>query len=814
MKKVIKISLLSLVILVFLLTAGIIYLNNVFLPRTIKALIIQGIEDRTNSKVTLGSLKANIFKGLVLSDLNIYKGEASLVKVKEASCLFFPWSLLEKKIAIPVISLNSAQIFIERRKDNTLNLADLFAPEPPAAAAALPAAAQTTNTPPPNKGFSVFIYRINISNAKVIFQDSTFEKPFIKSLENINLKVYLSLPASVKFKLLASLPGSETAKISGNGEFKIRDRELAAKLEVVNLSAGEFAPYYARSGLKLSEDFFNLSADIKVKNNLFYVDVQAQGENFNILRGKVSARMSLDLRAILEYGLIEKKLKYSGSSKIYNTDISGIDFIDKIQGVNCGISFDNAGLAAENFTVQVLGLPVKAKISLANFLDPDLKVNAASSSSLERLQGILKDQFKFSFPGAISGQANLFLLVEGKLFAPASLMLKGNVDLINASLKAEQIAQPIQGINGKLTFLKTSLSAPALLGISLESDELALGANLAVEGKLIKINKCAGSYPALDFSLSGNIDTADSAQALVDLTGELAVDLSKLDKPFPGLKGQLAKIKPEGALKAAFALSGKINDLRSCSIEASASSEAISLYGLKGSNLILNYAQAGGLASVPDFRLSLYGGSLGASFKANLNAKNYSYLFSAHMQDVKIEELKLDTRAKNKDIAGAIQADFKSTGFLSDLAGSTGAGRILINKGKLWELDLFKGMGKLLFSQEFSNIIFYEGSCDFIVQDKLISTSNLLLKSNMVNLSGPVKIGFDDSLDARLNVDIISELVPLTGTFKDVTTAIMGQTGRFAQIRVTGTLKEPKYKFEAAVADIIKGLADTFLKRI
>ena len=203
-----------------------------------------------------------------------------------------------------------------------------------------------------------------------------------------------------------------------------------------------------------------------------------------------------------------------------------------------------------------------------------------------------------------------------------------------------------------------------------------------------------------------------------------------------------------------------------------------------------------------------------AAFNVNLKSKDTPYLFTAALQGVEIKELKNDTPAKNKDISGIIQGEVKLSGSLGDLAGSQGTGKVAITKGKLWELDLFKGLGKLLFSQDFANITFSEGSCAFSIHDKSISTDELMLKSNMINLSGPVKIGFDNSINAKLNVDIISELVPLTGTFKDVTTALVGQSGKFAVITVSGTLKEPKYRFQAAIADIIKGLADSFLRKI
>ncbi len=810
MKKIIVISL----IIVLLIGAGIIYLNNIFIPKTIKVLIIKGIEEETNSKVSLGSLKVNIFKGLVLKDLNIYKGESALLKIKEVSCLFLPWSLAEKKIAIPILKLDSAQIFLERRKDNTFNLQDLFAPKS-ASNAAIPGATPQTKTPPVKKGFTILIYRINLSNAKVVFQDSTFNKPFIKTLENVNLAVYLSLPASVKFRLSALLPGAQSSKISGSGEFKIPTRELNAKLEVLNFFPNGFSAYYADSGLKINEgSSIDISSSLKMKDSLLFIDLAAQGENLNISQDKISCSLSLDLKALLEYNLSSNSLKYSGSSKIYNTDISGIQLIDKIKNINCGITFNNSELRTENLSAQILNLPVIAKAVLTNFSDPEISISAGSSFDLATLQEILTDKFKFNFPGVINGQGDLSLLIGGKLSEVNNFAVQGNLGITGAGLKLDKLDQPFQGISGKIEFLKDKLHQHPFIEISLSSSDISLASILSFNDSLIKVSKCSGRYYLSEFSIAGDINIHDSAKPEVDLAGELLIDLGGLDKPFPKLKDQLAQIRPEGKIKTRFNLSGNVNTLANCDIEAKFSSDSISLYGLKGTGLVFNYSQKDGLAELSPMHLSLYGGSVDASFKTDLNSKNYPYSFGAKILDIKIEELKLDTQVKSKDISGVIQGEVKLSGLLGSIEDSQGTGRVNISKGKLWDLDLFKGMGKLLFSQDFANITFSEGRCDFAVRDKSVFTDNLVLNSNMVNLSGPFKIGFDQSINAKLNVDILSDLVPLTGTFKDVTTAIVGESGKFAEIRISGTLKEPKYKFEAAVADIIQGLANTFLKRI
>lgn len=194
----------------------------------------------------------------------------------------------------------------------------------------------------------------------------------------------------------------------------------------------------------------------------------------------------------------------------------------------------------------------------------------------------------------------------------------------------------------------------------------------------------------------------------------------------------------------------------------------------------------------------------------NMNAQDFPYWVTLVIQGVRLEKLKMDTAVKDKDIAGTLQAEAKLNGFAPDLTRINGAGKILINDGKLWQLNLMQGLGKILFVKDFANIIFNEASCDFTVQDKYVSTENLKLKSNISDLEGRIKIGFDSSLDGLINVKVLDEAAPLNGTFKDIATAIIGQAGRFGAIKITGTLQDPKYKFETAVGDIIKTITGKF----
>jgi len=214
------------------------------------------------------------------------------------------------------------------------------------------------------------------------------------------------------------------------------------------------------------------------------------------------------------------------------------------------------------------------------------------------------------------------------------------------------------------------------------------------------------------------------------------------------------------------------------------------------------------IAKLPDIKIAFYDGSVQGSATLNLDAANLPYQLELKADGIKLEKLKLDTPHKDKDISGTISGELKLNGYSTDLNKLSGAGNFSILEGKLWEFSLLQGLGKMLFTKDLGNIKFSECTSDLIIKDKFVYLDNLKLRSTIANFTGPLKIGFDGSLDGALDVEILSEMVPVSGTFKDITTAIIGQSGKFGTFKLSGTLSEPKYNFKPAVTNIIKGLTD------
>jgi hypothetical protein len=811
------------VILVLLFSSAIIYLNRVILPTKIKSLITQGIEEATQKKVSLESLKFSIFKGLVLKNLNIYDDTGRILSLEEASCTFLIIPFFKKQVIIPGLSLKSCVLFVNRKADNSFNILDPF---------------QRKEVPAAKKNrFSVLVRKISITQAHIDFQDDTQNPVFTKQIDDLNLIVYLSLPAKAKFDLDCKILTEMPVKISSAGEYNILKNELTAKVTVKDFPIDEFRGYYQAAGLIAPiKGNIDASINLNLKDKILNIHLDSQGRGLNISKEKMVGNLNAGVRADIRYSLKDKQLDYSGIMDISDSDISGLEFIEKLEDVKGEVKFSKLGLSCDKISAIVLGIPLeaKAKIDLADSNNPLLSADITSSFNLNVLAAILKDKFKVNLFSDIQGKGDLFLRIESKIKTVGSTQITGVLNIIDGLVKLEKTNSVFESINGKINFAPNQLSwsdlnlkyadisyktsgtltdfASPEVNLNLASQDLNLDTVFTINEKRINLSKLAGEYINSKFSFSGDINIAQKKGINADIDADLSINLIDLKIPLNKFKEKLERIKAGGILQATGKISGNINDIKTCAINAKFSSSSLSAYGLKATDFIMGYRQAGGIGDITDAHLSLYGGSIDAVARINLASDNLPYAVSTDIRGVKIEEFKKDTPAKDKDIAGTIQAQAKINGFLEELSKLNGSGKVLISEGKLWQLNLFQGLGSLLFSKDFSNIMFTEGACDFVIQGKYIFTDNLQLKSNIADLTGAVTIGFDNSIEGELNVKVLDESAPFSGTFKDITTAIIGEAGRFGAIKISGTLKQPRFKFQTAVFDILKGFKDSLFK--
>ncbi|MFA4992460.1 MAG: AsmA family protein [Candidatus Omnitrophota bacterium] len=809
MKKFIIIALIS----ILLIFAGVVYLNKVFLPGKIKSLLVSALAQQTHKEVSLGSLEFNIFKGLVLRDLIISEGQNVILSTRQANCAIFIWPVFRKQIIIPSINLKSPYIFLERLKDGSFNLQDFFTPK---------------KSKPEKSGFRISVYKIIVSSGSILFQDETLAVQSRKEIKNIQLSLGLALPASVKFNFKGELPNNPPAFIYAWGEYKILSRQLSANLSVNNLLVKDFEAYYSGFGLNLISGLVDGQAKINLKERLLHIDVTAKAAKLVFAKDKIRAGLDLGLTTKIDYSLQTKKISFDGSCDIQQAGISGLDFFGELKNLYGKVVFNERSLVAQGLKAELLGIPFEVNLGIKDFRTFALNIN--TSLNLSFLPGIAKEKLNFTHISTALGKAELFIKLhpDGK----GGWVTQGRVDIAEAALKLAKHDFPLENIFAAFEFSQqgfswsdvkfkyqgmdyescgelSNFSAPKIR-LQLSSRDLSLTGVFEFTGKKIKITQAKGKYLDSQFLIDADIDNSDPAGPQVEAGGKINLNLASLsgalEKKYPAIKN----IQPKGQLGVQFNLSGPVYDPKNCFIRAKFSSDNFSIYGLNVQEFLADYSQENKIARISSMRAAFYGGVITGGASLNLDTVNLPYYMELQAGGVRLDKLKEDTLSKNKNISGIFQGAMKLSGFSGDLNKLSGSGEFSVKEGKLWELNLFQGIGKLLFAKDLGSIDLSECACAFLVKNSSVYTDNLKLKGNVAELSGALRIGFNGSLDGSLDVDILSEMVPLSGTLKDVTTAIMGQVGKIGAIKLSGSLQEPKYSFRPAVTNIIKGLADVF----
>lgn len=608
--------------------------------------------------------------------------------------------------------------------------------------------------------FSISVFKINVSSGDVLFQDDTLPDGFKKEIKNIQFNLQLGLPVSLKFNFQGEIASNPSVFINAGGEYKILDRSLAANIAIKNLSPKEFQAYYDNSG-GLVSGLVDLQAQINFKDPLLQADIVAKGANL----------------------------------------------------------------------VEFLGAPIEIKLGIKDLNAPVLTID--TDFNLSFLPRLAKAKFNSTLINSAGGKA--VLSIKAYPDKKGEWELEGALKIKEANLKFDKQKNPVENIASSIEFNRQGFSwvdtrfkyqgidyrssgtlsdfrAPGV-NLKLFSEGLSLAADFNLSDKKIKVNQLKGKYLDSQFSISGNIDNSDFANPRVDLGGEINFELSSLGKLLDKQYSALTSMRPAGQMEAQFNLKGNPYNFKNCYLQAKFASSNFSLYGLNAQSLALDFLLDQKIARVPALNIGFYDGLIEGSGALDLDTVNLPYQFELKAGGINLEKLKADTASKNKKISGTLLGKLKLNGYANDISKLSGGGSFSILEGDLWEFNLLQGLGKLVFSRDLGNIKFSECTSDFLVKDKFIYTDNLKLKSNLVNFSGPLKIGFDESLEGVLDAQILSELVPVSGTFKDITTAIIGEAGRFASIKLSGTLKEPKYSFRPAVPNIIKGLTDVLFRK-
>jgi len=806
-----RIILAIIIIIAFLIAGLIIYANNVLLPVKLKAKITQELEKNLQKNVQIERLHYNIIKGLIVENFAIFDKtkEKTYLSVKEISFQFLFFPLFQRKLIIPLVRINSPHIFLTLRDDNTLNIMDVL---------------KKFGGEKEKPKFSLFILKMEVSNGRCQFRDEHTDPAYTKEAVDLKIGAGINLPHEIKFILQGKIlnPQNNPSFISVTGEYDLRKQIFQGKAKLSNLIVNDYLYYLKQLPLAISEGSVdNADLEVKLKEEQLSVKGRMLAKNIKLRKDKFVLTGDFAIEPDIKYEIKNKKLGYKAILTLSNSDFSGLDYFQNISNIKGKIYLEENKLWSDDLKAQVLDSSISIKAALDDFSNPYLKLNLSCGQvNLGKVASVLPNLPKDL---TINGNSTLELVMEGSL-KKLPLEIKAASEVTSAKIETPLLKEPLNDIKGKLTFSANQLNWENLsftykqapynssgnivdfqhpqIDFNLASKELSLTTSLDIKDNLIKIKDCSGKYLSSNFDLKGTIDTQNSASPLLNINlesdfaikdafGLLSVNISE------GLK----KLKLDGKGKAAGFLKGNAKDIKNWNASFKLFFPSLSVYEFKLDNLSCSAQQKDGFLTIEDLTAKPYGGNLDAQFSLNPSSQVPAYNSKIILSNIDLQKLKMDTKLKEKDISGILDMKLNLQGTTAGPETLQGQGTISVKDGRLWELNLFKGLGEFLFMPIYDKVVFSNADANFLIKDKAIMIANSFLGSEKLELNCEGTLKFDGTLDLTLNSQINEDLIKDSPDIRKFTSAVLGN---LLVIKIGGTIQKPEYKIIPGTKEIFK----------
>ncbi|MCB9772613.1 MAG: hypothetical protein H6754_08705 [Candidatus Omnitrophica bacterium] len=396
--------------------------------------------------------------------------------------------------------------------------------------------------------------------------------------------------------------------------------------------------------------------------------------------------------------------------------------------------------------------------------------------------------------------------------------LKGKVSLNTtdaANLLWENLEFNFLSQNYKATGFLKNFNEPNI-NTTLTGKNFNINLKGAIDDNIITLSSLTGTYHHTSFDVKGNIGVRGGFPN-VDLTG--AVHLNLLDLALiPSLQKNFKTISPAGIITLEGHYIFPAMSWQKMALSAKVTAKQFTLYGYNFENL------SGNLAELNDNRQSiklnalLYEGKVSLDAKLALDQQDIPSEIILSLNDMDLQKLKDNTKSlMTKDFAGTLSANTTLAGPLLNYKNLQGNGAVAVIEGRLLEIEMFKGIWKVLFSNllvdDYKKIAFNQAKASFKITNQRFITEDLILKSAPADISAKGWIGFDGVINFDVLAKVREAPIATSTAIKAVPTTIISQVAQNAVgIKLTGSLSDPKVKYKILPLKILEKTTGSILQ--
>ncbi len=540
---------------------------------------------------------------------------------------------------------------------------------------------------------------------------------------------------------------------------------------------------------------------------------------------------------ILETRLTGKiaHLSVSGSAQAKDITLKGIPNFGTIEHLRGPMEFTEDSLKSAGLSGVYGTYPFELSGIVTDFKNPTMDLHLRFTQALKALEAhpFLKG-IPEKFRPTLAGVGAWDLSVRGPVREPPLQTFEGNCELEKAFLKIPSLPSPVEKLDGKISFDPKTVSWKGVSGmvagnpfvtdgllqkgqtpelnVSLTTKNFQLQTSCLIQGKDLHSFTFSRRTPQSVLTLQGDILNDENPS--VALRGRFEGGTEELKRLNFFGNTLLPAIPFQGDLATQFSLTGLLSRPSEMAVEGSLSSQELRFQKWVFKNLTTRYAYRQNAFTLSQWTGTLFQGELKGHLEMRLSEPKH-YQIGIDLQRASLNETIQHFSQTSSPMRGVLSGVFRGEGDMSDIGTLIGDGWMKIEEGDLFQFPVLGGMTPTLrpvigvfYPQLDTWVLFRGASGHFTVKEKTVTTEDLTLTGDKATLYGQGRVGFDQSVDFQVGIQFTDpEILQRPTEFSRLKNIFISDAGMLAgEVRVTGTLARPNYKYSALPLKRIQGL--------
>ena len=810
-----------------LLAAGLTwYLNTVFLPGPARRWIAGQLAEQTGRRVQLGALHFRLWEGISVEDVVI--GDDRRYGDQ-------PWLTLERLVLsgpLPTLHLTHPRLRLVRDAAQVWNLESLRLFHRPAAA--------TGSLP-------LMVARLVVSDGELLVEDQGGTPGWDATLTRINLRCLAKLPHAITVKGTAQWQTVPVTALLAQGTWNLSSGAGEGSVTVRQFPLDTVRPYLpAATAAALRELAGAATITVKAafRDDQLQAAVTATADDVRLQWAPAADGAAWQVTG--GYAVAGQIVARARDGWVWEPPTATIQArhltvtppapYPAVEQLESTLRVTPTVIYLEETTANVGGLPVRAHGTLTapqagRWPQAALAVELTHEGPLAALWEAAAPYRPAGLAEArLTGTAQLEVSATGTLNTPkasATLAVQeaqltapgiGTVDALSGRFRVEpnlltaaEVRGTWQGQAVQLDGTLVNFAAPEISG-TLTVGEVAADAALAIHGAQVTITELATRYRKSQATTTGTVTLGPPMTGA--LRTEFSLDAADGLALAPAMAPALLAWQPAGRLKGELSVSGPLQDSAHRQTTLSARAGEFTVRGIRLENVLLEYRQRDGAATLQPLTALVYGGTVSTTGTLRLDDPHRPFTAKVSLANLELGRLAKELAWKDQQISGLVSGECSVSGAGDAMPKSlVGQGRLQVVNGRLFEMPLLKGLADMLGAPALRRVVFRDAVGTYELLGDRLTTQDLTVYGDLATLTATGAVTLAGALDARVVASIDPTAFEHSPQVAHTVAQFLHQEGYLiGEIKIGGTVAKPTY--EVVPVSLNRMLKEQVFKRL